>query len=154
MCLITVDRFLVIRFPFGQWRFSTKRSRVAVIMTWVTAVVIAVVPFCIKGYFQDMYYSSNSVCVALPLTRHRPPGWLYSFLVNVSLNFVAFILIATGQLLIYLEIRKASKRMKGISTRSRNDIRIAKNLLLIMTTDFLCWFPIGLMGNYCARPRR
>ena len=65
----------------------------------------------------------------------------------VILNFIAFIMIAIGQLLIYLEIKKNSKRMKTMTTNRKKDLTIARNLLLVLTTDFMCWFPIGIIGN-------
>ena len=44
VCLITVDRFLVLRSPFGQIRFSKATAHVAAIAAWSVGVVIAAVP--------------------------------------------------------------------------------------------------------------
>ena len=43
-CLITVDRFLVLRSPFGQIRFSKTTAHVAATAAWSVGVVIAAVP--------------------------------------------------------------------------------------------------------------
>ena len=148
LCLITLDRILVIKFPFGQYRLDTRKSSIAVMFSWAFSWFIAILPILHTAYFKDSFYSITGVCLALPLTRQRSPGWLYSFVVFVVLNLITFSLIAIGQLLIFLEIRKSSKRMKKVSTKRRKDLTIARNLLLVLTTDFMCWFPVGLMGNY------
>ena len=150
LCLITLDRILVIKFPFGQYRLGTTKSSLAVIFTWTFSWFIAILPILHTTYFKDSFYSTTGVCLALPLTRQRPPGWVYSFVVFVVLNLVTFMLIAIGQLLIFLEIRKSSKRMRKVSNKRRKDLTIARNLLLVLTTDFLCWFPVGLMGKQQA----
>jgi len=147
LCLITIDRILVIKYPFGQFRFDRNKAVSAVVVSWIFSWTVAVLPVLHTAYFKGSFYSTTGVCLALPLTRRRPPGWLYAFLVFVILNFVAFFMIAIGQLMIYLEIRKSSQRMKKVTTTRRKDLTIARNLLLVLTTDFMCWFPVGVMGN-------
>jgi len=151
LCLITLDRILVIKFPFGQVRFDTTKTQLAVVCSWVFSWSVAVVPLLYTAYFQGSFYSTTGVCLALPLTSRQPPGWLYAFILFVILNFAAFVMIALGQLLIYLEIRKSSKRMKKVTSKRRKDLTIARNLLLVLATDFLCWFPVGVMGKYCLQ---
>ena len=86
------------------------------------------------------------VCLALPLTRDKPPRWMDSVSVFIGFNFVAIILVIFGQWLIYHEI-VASKKSVGKSVSNRgNDLKVARNLLLVASTAFLCWFPIGILG--------
>nr|KAG5702078.1 hypothetical protein BaRGS_032327 [Batillaria attramentaria] len=63
----------------------------------------------------------------------------------IVLNFVLFLLIAAGQVLIYWSVQKNS-----VSTSSTNkiskDLTIARRLIAVVMSDFLCWFPIGLLG--------
>nr|KAG5697922.1 hypothetical protein BaRGS_026860 [Batillaria attramentaria] len=100
ICLITLDRFLVLRFPFSQLHFQK---------------------------------------------RNDFPGQDYSFVVMIVVNFVLFVLIAAGQVFIYWSIR--SNSMRGAdTTRKSKDLTIARRLITIAVTDFLCWFPIGLLG--------
>ncbi|XP_053381483.1 uncharacterized protein LOC123557124 isoform X2 [Mercenaria mercenaria] len=153
LCLITLDRLLVIKYPFGQMRFNTKNAGISSGIAWVVSVSVGLIPILYKDYFQDKFYSKSGVCIALPLTRDRPPGWLYSIIIFVGLNFVTFCLIAIGQVIIYWEIKKATSGIRRSSTRKgksgsgrRRELTVARNLFLVVTTDFLCWFPIGLMG--------
>lgn len=155
---ITVDRFLVIKYPFGQVRFTTKYAITASVISWFIAIGISIIPFLITSYFKDSFYSNSPVCLALPLTRNKAPGWIYAVGVFIGFNFVTFLLIAFGQVAIYNEIKLSRKNLqgkrkkavidskKGIKGRS-GDLRIARNLLLVASTDFLCWFPIGVLGT-------
>jgi len=152
LCLITLDRILVIKFSSSQFRFDGKKAVLPVVVSWVFSWLVAVLPVMYTAYFQGSFYSTTGVCLALPLTKHRPPGWLYAFMVFVILNFVAFVMIALGQLLVYLEIRKNSRRIKRVTITRRKELTIARNLLLVLTTDFMCWFPIGVMGNKLRFP--
>ena len=143
ICLITLDRILVIKYPFGDIRFKTNTALISSIVAWLLVIIIATVPL---GFGDGAFYTRSAVCLALPLTRDRPPGWEYSTAVFIGFNFVAFLLIAAGQCLIFREIRVTSNIRKASSNR-RNDLVVARNLLLVVSTDFLCWFPIGVMGE-------
>ena len=146
ICLITLDRLLVIKYPFGQVRFSEFFSIVVSAIVWGIVFIIAIAPLVITTYFKNNFYSKSGVCLALPLTRDRPPGWIYSISIFIGFNFVTFLAIAFGQWLIYTKISAAQARVKSCSTGRANDLRIARNLLLVALTDFLCWFPIGILG--------
>ncbi|XP_045171018.2 uncharacterized protein LOC123533444 [Mercenaria mercenaria] len=146
ICLITLDRLLVIKYPFGQVRFNTKKAAVFSVATWILCLIISLFPLMYTAYFRDSFYNKSGVCIALPLTRDRPPGWLYSVLIFVLFNFITFLLIAIGQWSVYMDIRTSGKRVTKAMSGRRRDLVVAKNLLLVVTTDFLCWFPIGCIG--------
>jgi hypothetical protein len=65
----------------------------------------------------------------------------------VGLNFCTFILLAIGQVSIFTELRRSTSVMKKTEKSRKRDLRVARNLILVATTDFLCWFPIGVMGK-------
>jgi hypothetical protein len=121
------------------------------VIIWVFAAFLSILPLIYVDYFSDGFYSKSAVCLALPLTRDRPPGWIYSFSVFVIFNFAMFVLIALGQLLIYTEVRNQTKQSRKMNVSRNNDLIVARNLLLLVSTDFLCWFPIGVMGNFEMR---
>ena len=147
MCLITIDRLIVIKFPFGQYRFTMYKSMMAASFAWVFAIVITIVPVLYTDHFQNKFFSKSGVCLALPLTRDRPPGWIYATSIFIGFNLITFTLIATGQLLIYVEIRRHNMSKKRLNFARSNDLKVARNLLLLVTTDFMCWFPVGVMGE-------
>ncbi|WAR01447.1 GR101-like protein [Mya arenaria] len=150
ICLITLDRILVIKYPFGQVRFSTASAVITAKACLIVIFLVATIPLLPGSYFDGRFYTSRAVFTALPLTWDRQPGWYYSIAMFIGFNFVSFIVIAFGQSWIFYEIRKASSRRKQMNVTISNDMKVARNLLLIVTTDFLCWFPVGLKGKHAC----
>ena len=165
ICLITVDRFFVIKYPFGQIRFTTGKAKTASVIAWVLALVLAILPVAILPYFKGEFYAKNGVCLALPLTRNKSSGWEYSVSLFIGFNFFTFTLIAFGQYLVFKEVKSTrkglivkqpkqdkradSKKDANTAIKGRSsDLQVARNLLLVAGTDFLCWFPIGILGKY------
>lgn len=143
--LITVDRFLALKFPFGQIKLSTFTKTCAVTVSWVASFLLSLVPIV----FNYDLYSSNAMCLGLPLTKTHVAGWEYSVGVFVIFNFFMFLFIACGQYAIYramAENRISNAATNTHSSRRAEDITVAKQLSLVALTDFLCWFPVGLMG--------
>jgi hypothetical protein len=64
--------------------------------------------------------------------------------VLIIFNFVLFLLIAIGQTFIYWSVQKNA--VAADTTRKTQDTTIARRLITVAVTDFLCWFPIGLCG--------
>ncbi|KAL8566852.1 hypothetical protein ACOMHN_008709 [Nucella lapillus] len=93
------------------------------------------------GYYRCQ---DNGICIPLPITRHQFTGQNYAFSIFIILNFIIFLFIAVGQVLIYGAIQQA--RAAARSGHRGKDLTIARRLLLIVLTDFCCWFPIGAMG--------
>ncbi len=71
MCLITVDRLLVIKYPFGQVKFTTRSALIASVVCWILSLAIAMFPIWHSSYFKGRFYNKASVCLALPLTTDR-----------------------------------------------------------------------------------
>ena len=63
----------------------------------------------------------------------------------IVLNFMLFLLIALGQVVIYKAVR-ANSMATSVTRRQSQDSDIARRLFTVAMTDFLCWFPIGLLG--------
>ena len=62
----------------------------------------------------------------------------------IILNFVLFLLIAVGQASVYWSAR--SNSIFSSTTTGSRDTTVARRLTTIVLSDFLCWFPIGLLG--------
>ena len=149
ICLITLDRWLVVRFPFTHHLHMTTRHAVtACCVAWAVAASIAAVPL-LPFLAHWEFYSQTGICLPLPITGRHFPGHAYSFSVFIILNFVLFLLISVGQLSIYLAIHNTPTA--GRTVRSKQDMVIARRLFLIVFTDFCCWFPVGVMGLLASR---
>ncbi|KAL8592983.1 hypothetical protein ACOMHN_017913 [Nucella lapillus] len=69
---------------------------------------------------------------------------MYAFSVLIVLNFVLFLFISVGQAFIYWSVQKNA--MTDNTTKESQDRTIARRLISVAVTDFLCWFPTGLCG--------
>ncbi|XP_070193959.1 G-protein coupled receptor GRL101-like [Littorina saxatilis] len=151
MCLITLDRFLVLRFPFSRKHFGLTSAHVASGVAWLAGVILATVPLLpVTSHWQ--FYGHTSICLPLPVTRKDFSGREYSFGIVIVLNFVLFLFVCCGQLVIYGSVQANAMTAAATSTtRKTQDLTIARRLLAVAMSDFLCWFPIGLLGLLASR---
>ena len=77
ICLITLDRFLVLRFPFSKYHFGQKSTLIACVTTWSIGAVIAAIPL-LTPLSNWQFFSQSSVCVPLPFTDTFQGQILYS----------------------------------------------------------------------------
>ena len=144
ICLITLDRFLALRFPFSRLHFSRCSALVACKIVWIVGIVLGTVPLLpVTSHWE--FYSQTGICIPLPFTTSkRFLGYDYSFSLMIILNFVMFMLIAVGQAFIYWSVR--SNSISSSKKTGSRDTTIARRLTTIVLSDFLCWFPIGWLG--------
>ena len=152
ICLITLDRFLALRFPFSRLHFSRGSALAACTIVWVVGIVLATVPLLpVTSHWE--FYSQTGICIPLPFTTSkRFHGYDYSFSVMIVLNFMLFLLIAVGQAIIYWSVR--SNSITSSKKSGSRDATIARRLTTIVLSDFLCWFPIGLLGMLASTGTR
>ena len=141
ICLITLDRFVVLRFPFSTLRFERRSAVYACLLAWVLGVSLAVIPLLVP---QWQFYSYTGICVPLPVTRKDFGGQEYSFGVIIVFNFVLFMVIAAGQGFIYYSVMINALTVN--TTKKLQDLTVARRLITVAVSDFLCWFPVGLLG--------
>ena len=144
ICLITLDRFLVVRFPLSFLHFKGWNAQLASCLSWLVGVIMAAVPL-LPAVAHWHFYSQTGICIPLPVTRKLLPGHQFSFGVMIILNFILFLVIAVGQLAIYFSVRSNTLKASYASQCSQ-ETSIAQRLFIIAMSDFLCWFPIGLIG--------
>ena len=150
ICLITVDRFLVVRFPFSRLHFQRRSAQLGCLVLWTTGTVLAAVPL-LPATSSWHFYSQTGICIPLPVTRQDFPGHDYAFAVMIIFNFVLFLLIAVGQLVVYMAIRSQSMTVDDDSGNRSKEIAVAQRLFTVVLSDFLCWFPIGLLGVLASK---
>ena len=145
ICVITLDRFIALRYPFSTLRFSRQSALVVCVLVWLVGIVLSVVPLLVPHW---RFYSQTGICIPLPVTRREFSGQAYSFGVMIVFNFVVFLGVASGQVSIYHSV--LSSTMIANTSQKLNDMTIARRLLTVALSDFLCWFPIGLLGLLAA----
>ena len=144
ICLITLDRFIVLHFPFSQLRLQPRSAAVSAGLAWVTGILLAAVPLLsVTSHWR--FYSQTGICIPLPITRQDFEGRDYSFAVIIVFNFILFLFIAAGQGFVFWIIKVNSMSATNTTNKS-NDLTVARRLLTVVVSDFVCWFPVGLLG--------
>ncbi|KAH9491356.1 hypothetical protein Btru_031312 [Bulinus truncatus] len=146
ICLATLDRFLIVKSPLGQLRITRTLKWSFFILSWLFAFAFALTPVIVTDW---EIYCSNGLCLTLPLSSKRYMGWQYSVAIFVILNFLLFILIAIGQVAIFISLRHQNSFLKSgtnCEAMKSRELTVAKKLALVALSDFLCWFPVGILG--------
>ena len=151
--LITVERYLAVKYPFGEVRLSARTVNAAVTGVWLFGFSAALLPLLPLTRHWEIF-SSNGMCVALPLSSERRPGQWYGATLFVGVDLIFFVFIGVGQTAIYTAVKDQGKRTRKhmnqntqfLENQKRQEFAVARRLSLIVITDFLCWFPIITMG--------
>ena len=162
---ISIDRFLILVFPFGKKRLRGKVFHVTMTFIWALSMVLALVG--IVGKNEELYGQSN-VCIGLPLLRRyvntdgytmyevggadhqlyseeRGPGWTLSIAIFLGINFVCLLTVLFCYIAIFISVRKSRQTASRDPDRAE-EIKMALKMSLIVGTDFCCWMPIVLLG--------
>lgn len=70
---LTLEKYLVIVFPFSNIRPGKQKTIVILISIWIAGFVIAIIPFWDVDFFGN-YYGKNGVCFPLNSDRMEEIG--------------------------------------------------------------------------------
>jgi leucine-rich repeat-containing G protein-coupled receptor 7/leucine-rich repeat-containing G protein-coupled receptor 8 len=124
---------------------------VASLVVWCVGLALATIPLLpVTSHWQ--FYSQTAICIPLPITRNDFPGQTYSFSIVIVLNFVLFLCVSVGQVVIYWSVQANS--MSTFATTSdtatsktlRKDVTIARRLITVAMSNFLCCFLLAFWG--------
>ena len=71
VALISVDRFVSIKYHTSRWKLGQKSSAVVAIALWMMALVLGIVPSTLAGNHNYKFYDNSHVCIGLPLSKLR-----------------------------------------------------------------------------------
>ncbi|KAK4287389.1 hypothetical protein Pmani_039537 [Petrolisthes manimaculis] len=143
LTVITLERLLVIVFPFRVPRLSMTVTKVIMGIVWLCVVFLAALPLTDIHYFRN-FYGRSGVCLALHITHEKPSGWQYSVFVFLVLNLASFSVIAGSYWGMYRAARTSSAAVR--SDQQRRESNMARKMMVIVVTDAACWLPIIVLG--------
>ena len=177
--LISIDRFIGIKYPMSKRKVGKKLAVTVIVATWFISLTVGVVPSVLSaGENTFKLYDIPNVCIGLPLaltesytttefnTYQFVPGSTYyifkkpvfstkyeglikgmyfSTALFLGLNFVCYLTIMVCYILIVIEVRKSSNK-SGRSVEMVEQVKLTTKVTVIVATDFLCWFPIIVLG--------
>ncbi|XP_046689222.1 LOW QUALITY PROTEIN: G-protein coupled receptor GRL101-like, partial [Homalodisca vitripennis] len=145
LTVITLDRFLVIIFPFRVRRLEMTRTKRLMLLGWLLAALLSALPLMHINYFHN-FYGRSGVCLALHITPDKPNGWEYSVFVFLFLNLLSFSVIAASYLWMFVAARTTQQAVSR--DRRTNEAAMAWRMSLLVATDAACWVPIIGLGLY------
>ncbi|XP_028413346.1 G-protein coupled receptor GRL101-like [Dendronephthya gigantea] len=149
LVMITLDRLVCIVFPFRFQRWSMKIAFVLMAVVWTLGcgICIAMIMYDYEFYDRDNYipfFGRSTVCIPLQLSSERISGWEFCLFVFLVLNSISFLFILLAYVIMYRTVVKSAKAVR--STRMNQNSSLAKRMMFIILTDFLCWFPVIIIS--------
>ncbi|KAM3869252.1 relaxin receptor 2a [Diretmus argenteus] len=142
---LTLEKFLVIVFPFSNLRPGKLQTVVVLASIWLLGFIIAAVPLMNENVFGN-YYGRNGVCFPLHSDRQeKPTAKGYSTGIFLGLNLVAFLVIVFSYSSMFCSIYKTGINATDLRSRLHRDVAVANRFFFIVFSDALCWIPIFLV---------
>ena len=171
--MISIDRFICIKNPYSTKKLGVKSTTILISLLWLTAFALAIIPSLYSGRDGDFYEISH-VCIGLPLAQiqchfinvtkgrgeingldyatyiavashENTSGTFFSMAVFLGLNCLCYLIILLCYLVIIRVIYKTA-RDAGRKQDMNEQIKLTLKVAAIVGTDFLCWFPIIILG--------
>ncbi|GFR77904.1 relaxin receptor-like protein [Elysia marginata] len=97
---ITIDIFLAVKFPCGKYRLPRRGILTGSLLAWGLSITLALMPL-LPWTNQREVYSSNAICLALPLLPEKKPAGQLATIVFVTFNSLISVCIFSGLLASY-----------------------------------------------------
>uniref|UniRef100_A0A8C4T6K4 Luteinizing hormone/choriogonadotropin receptor n=1 Tax=Erpetoichthys calabaricus TaxID=27687 RepID=A0A8C4T6K4_ERPCA len=137
LTIITLERWHTITYAMQLERKLRPRHAVLIMAGgWAFSLIMAYLP--ILGISS---YAKVSMCLPMDIETPLAQGYIIVILI---LNIVAFVIICTCYIKIYLNIRNPEFAGK------HSDAKIAKRMAILIFTDFLCTAPITFFAILAA----
>ncbi|KAJ8280142.1 hypothetical protein GJAV_G00051000 [Gymnothorax javanicus] len=142
---LTLEKFLVIVFPFSQLRPGKRQTITVLASVWLLGFFIAAVPLLDEDRFGN-YYGRNGVCFPLHSEQvEKPTARGYTTGIFLGLNLVAFLVIVLSYSSMFYSIYKTGINATDLRSRLHKDVALANRFFFIVFSDALCWLPIFLV---------
>nr|KAG5711020.1 hypothetical protein BaRGS_013754 [Batillaria attramentaria] len=140
--LITLDRLLVLRVPGSQFCFQRRSAIRACELAWGVAVLVAALSVVLAPPHKPS--TQSGICFPLPVSTARLQTSRYDLVVLTVLNPLLFLFVMVGQVVVVWSAR--GMLMLSDPSHRAQDVAIARRLVIVAVSDFMCWFPTGVVG--------
>ncbi|XP_033091679.1 relaxin receptor 2 isoform X2 [Trachypithecus francoisi] len=139
---LTLEKFLVIVFPFNNIRPGKRQTSVILICIWMAGFLIAVIPFWNEEYFRN-FYGKNGVCFPLYYDQTEDVGSKgYSLGIFLGVNLLAFLIIVFSYITMFCSIQKTALQTTEVRNRFGREVAVANRFFFIVFSDAICWIPV------------
>ncbi|XP_077872274.1 relaxin receptor 2 isoform X3 [Ictidomys tridecemlineatus] len=142
LTFLTLEKFLVIVFPFSNIRPGKRQTLVILICIWTVGFLIAVIPFWSEDYFGN-FYGKNGVCFPLYYDQTEDIGSRgYSLGIFLGVNLLAFLIIVFSYITMFCSIQKTALQTAEVRNHIGKEVAVANRFFFIVFSDAICWIPV------------
>ncbi|XP_021042542.1 relaxin receptor 2 isoform X2 [Mus pahari] len=142
LTFLTLEKFLVIVFPFSNLRLGKRQTAVVLASIWAAGFLIAAVPFTSEDYFGN-FYGKNGVCFPLHYDQAEDFGSRgYSLGIFLGVNLLAFLAIVISYVTMFCSIQKTALQTAEVRSHIRKEVAVANRFFFIVFSDAICWIPV------------
>ncbi|KAM5278872.1 relaxin receptor 2 isoform 1-T1 [Hipposideros larvatus] len=139
---LTLEKFLVIVFPFSNIRPGKRQTSIILIGIWIVGFLIAVIPLWNEDYFGN-FYGKNGVCYPLYDDQTEDIGSKgYSLGIFLGVNLLAFLIIVFAYLIMFCSIQKTALQSSEVTHHIGREVAVANRFFFIVFSDAICWIPV------------
>ncbi|XP_037383031.1 relaxin receptor 2 isoform X2 [Talpa occidentalis] len=139
---LTLEKFLVIVFPFSNIRPGKWQTSVVLICIWIVGFLIAVIPLWNEDYFGN-FYGKNGVCFPLYDDQTEDFGSKgYSLGIFLGVNLLAFLIIVFAYVTMFCSIQKTALQTSEVRNHIGREVAVANRFFFIVFSDAICWIPV------------
>ncbi|KAI4876950.1 hypothetical protein NFI96_003190 [Prochilodus magdalenae] len=145
-CAMAAERCLGVTRPLLHARLvSTTRTKVALVLIWLSALLVALLPVIKLGEYTYQYPETWCFIRVLGKTKNTDVAFmvLFSALGLASLAVSLVCNTVSGMTLVLARLRR--RRCQRRSAKS-HDIEMVAQLVGIMVTSCICWSPLLIFG--------
>ena len=174
--MISVDRLMDIKFPMASKNLKKKITSISIGIVWIISLTLGIIPSFLAGKNLDFYDNSHvciglplallekfsikeyktEICPANTPFCHTKTttqsishgfdsGLYFSTAMFLGLNCLCYLIILACYIEIIRSVYKSSKRA-NLNREMKEQIKLTMKVAAIVATDFLCWFPIIILG--------
>lgn len=143
--VISIDRFLAIRFPFRDLKYS-KLALTLCAVIWVIAASVSGVKYYTQ-VFQTLYFKDITLHLCFSTWINLDQAWQNQRIYMFTLVSLVFIFPLAGLMVFYscmiINMKSFYSKM-GIrdAVHQQNISNIAKMVITVLSTTIVCWLPM------------
>ena len=145
LLVITLERTYTITFVMRR-KLSKLTMGVVMVIGWIFAIIMGILP--LTGISS---YSSVAICLPFDVTEPASLGYVAFLLLITGL---VFIIILVSYCIIFYQVALSPEKRRlvrsGAASSWKSELKIALRMAALVLTNFVCWFPIALLGLTAA----
>ena len=147
LLVITLERLYTFSRALRKSHTSKTTAVILMAFGWAFGVVVGILPVV-----TDNVSDYTKVAICLPFDVSSPLALFYVLFLLVFTG-LAFIAIAVSYVIIFYQVfcrQKATISSSGDRKRWKTELIVALRMGTLVFTNFVCWFPIALLGISAA----